>query len=214
MRGPNQSLQRTPKAFGVAHLVLVRPMKRIVISFIAAAILSSCAAAGEIKRRVVIAGQASCIRHRIPLISVRGFEAKPGTLVHDADPRSPQCGERTPNRILDRLRLARTWLHPVRSILTYCTVCEAEYTECLIGYHPSDADIQQISAILSRRRDIHKPIIRIVGVEKNRVLVDAGRQEHAGDIFDDVGLTKREKRWHVSSPINAHRILATGAVLR
>src|SRR4051812_8085209 len=158
-------------------------MTRAVISFVVAAILCSRARAGE-ECTVVIAGQTCCIRHRIPLISIRGFEARPGTLVHDAAPRSPQCDERSPNRIWDRLRLARTWLHPVRSIVTYCPVCEAEYTNCLIGYHPSDADIQQITTILSRRRDVHKPIIRIVGVERNRVLVDAGRQEHVGNTFD------------------------------
>ncbi len=126
----------------------------------------------------------------------------------------PQCDERTPNRIWDSRRLARTSLHPVRRIVTYCPRCEADYTECLVGYHLSDADIQQIIAILSGRKDVRKPIIRIVGVEKNRVLVDAGRQEHAGDMFDDVGLTKREDGWHVSSPIDAHKIVATGEVLR
>jgi hypothetical protein len=190
-------------------------MPRALVGFIAATFLSACATnSGEVKRTVVIGGQVSCAKHRIPLITVRGFEAKPLTLVHSADPRSVPCDERAPNRIWDSQHLIRTNLHPVRHIVTYCPRCEAEYTECLAGYQLSEEDIQQISALVSGRADIRKPIIRLVAVDTGRALVDAGREEHVGDIFDDVGVTKHKGRWHISSSIDAHKIIATGQPLR
>jgi hypothetical protein len=169
---------------------------------------------GEVKRTVVIAAHVCCARHRLPLLSVRGFEAKPLTLVHSADPRSPQCDERTPNHIWDSQHLIGTSLHSVRHIVTYCPQCEAEYIQCLADWHLSETDVQQITALVSRRHDIRKPIIRIVAVDKNRALVDAGHEEHVRDIFDDFGVTKRHEKWEISSSIDAHRIVATGRLLR
>jgi hypothetical protein len=189
-------------------------MLRAVIGVFAAALLSGCSTTGEVKRTVVVGGQVCCARHRIALITVRGFEAKPLTLVHSADPRSSQCDERTPNRIWDSQHLIRTSLHPVRHIVTYCPRCEAEYTDCLADWRLSDTDIQQITALVSRRTDIRKPVIRIVAVDKNHALVDAGHEEHVKDIFDELGVTKRQQRWQVSSSIDAHRVIATGRLLK
>jgi hypothetical protein len=189
-------------------------MPRAASSFVIVALLSGCATVGAAKRTVVIAGQVCCAKHRIPLISVRGFEAKALMLVHSADPRSPQCHDRTPNPIWDTQHLIRTSLHPVRHIVTYCARCEAEYTECLADWRLSDTDIQQVRALVSRRKDIRKPIIRIVAVDKNRALVETGNEEHVGDIFEDFGVTKRQERWRISSSIDPHRIFATGQLLR
>jgi hypothetical protein len=189
-------------------------MPRALTGFITAALFVSCASASDMKRTLVIAGQLCCAKHRIPLITVRGFEAKPLTLVHSADPRSAQCDERTPNRIWDSQHLIRTSLHPVRHVVTYCPRCEAEYTECLAGYHLSNADIEQIGTAVSRRKDVRKPIIRIVAVDRNRALVDAGHEEHVGDIFDELGVTKRHDGWSVSSSVDPHRVIATGELLR
>jgi hypothetical protein len=190
-------------------------MPRALVGFIVAGFLSACAInSGEVKRTVVIGGQVSCAKHRISLITVRGFEAEPLMLVHSADPRSVPCDERAPNRIWDSQHLIRTSLHPVRGIVTYCPRCEAEYTECLAGYRLSDSDVQHIRALVLRRADVRETIIRIVAVDTGRALVDAGREEHVGDVFDDVGVTKRQGRWHIPSSIDAHKVIATGQLLR
>jgi hypothetical protein len=189
-------------------------MQRAAIGFLTAALVSGCVTTGEVKHTVVIAGQVCCAKHRIPLITVRGFEAKPLTLVHSADPSSPQCDERTPNRIWDRQHLVRTSLHPVRHVVTYCPRCDAEYTDCLADWHLSDSDTQQITALVSRRHNIRKPIIRIVAVDKNRALVDAGHEARVADIFDEFGVTKREETWQLSSSIGAHTVIATGQLPR
>jgi hypothetical protein len=182
---------------------------------VVAAVLGACATnSGEVNRTVVLGGQVCCVKHRIALITVCGFEAKPLTLVHSADPRSPVCEKRTPNRIWDSQHLIRTTLHPVRAVITYCPRCEVDYIECLAGYRLSSTDVQQIGVLVSRRSDIRKPIIRILSVDVNRALVDAGHEEHIGDVFDEVGVTKHQGRWRISSSIDAHKVIATGKLLR
>jgi len=126
-------------------------MPRAAIGFVAAALFSACATTGEVNRAVVIAGQVCCAKHRVALISVRGFEAKPLMLVHSADPRSPHCDEDTLNRIWDSQHLIRTSIHSVRHVVTYCPRCEAQYVQCLADWHLSETDIQQITAVVSRR---------------------------------------------------------------
>jgi hypothetical protein len=112
---------------------------------------------------VTVSGQKYCIKHCIPLISVRGFSAKPLMLVHMEHPRCYDCGKRAPNHIWDSQHLVRAKLHPRRTIVTYCPLCEAEFWQCLGGDHQfSQADIQQITFLVSCRSDIRKPILRIV----------------------------------------------------
>jgi hypothetical protein len=186
-------------------------MQRFVIPFALVALLASCASQSSgVKRTTIVDGQRHCVKHHIPRITVRGFEAKPLMLVHSAEARSPQCDEHAPNRIWDSRRLRKTKLHPIQGMVTYCPRCEADYTTCMVDYRPFESDIQQITELISRRKDIRKLILRIVPVDRDRVLVDAGRDQHIGDVFDDVGVRKRHGRWHVSSPIDAHKIVALG----
>jgi hypothetical protein len=193
----------------VADLILVRPMIRSSISVALLALLAGCASQfGEVKRVMIIDGQACCAKHRVPLITVRGFQAPSGVLVHNADPRSDVCDQRTPNRLWDSRRLLRTSIHPVPAPVTYCPRCEAEYTECMASYQLTVTDIQQIRDLVSRRSDIRKPILRIVAVDTNRAFVDAGRENRVGDIFVDFGVTKHHGKWRISSSIDSHRLLA------
>jgi hypothetical protein len=187
-------------------------MHRALIGFLSAALLSGCAShAGHTKRTIDIAGQTSCTKHRIPLITVRGFESKPLMLVHDADPRSVPCDERSPNRIWDSQNLARDHLRPVRALITYCPRCAAEFWQCMGGDHRlTEADTQQITSLVMRRSDFPHPLIRIFPVYEQRALAIGGHEDHVDDVFSDIGLTRRHGCWFISSQADSHRILALG----
>jgi hypothetical protein len=47
-------------------------------------------------------------------------------------------------------------------------------------------------------------------MEDDRALVVGGREEHAGDVFTDIGVSRRHGRWVVTYPSNRHRIIAVG----
>jgi hypothetical protein len=183
-------------------------MPRMFVIALVALFACRATSAAEAKSSVIISGHRCCVKHRIPLISVRGFEAKPLVFVHSAEPLTPICDQRAPNRIWDSQRLYRTQLHPVRGIVTYCPRCQAQFLQCMGGDHRlSAADIKQISQLVLQRKDIRKPIIRILAFDKARALVDAGREYRAGDIFDDVALAKRQGRWVFTTAVTPHYLV-------
>ena len=186
-------------------------MKRFSIVPLFVALLTGCAThSSEFKRTVTISGQKCCVKHRIPLISVRGFQVKPTLLVHCGTERCATCDERTPNRIEDREHLLRTHLHSFRAVVTYCPLCEAEFVRCVAEHQLSDRDIQEIRAVVSHRSDVRQSIIRIVPVDTNRALVDTGAEGSIGEVFDEFGITRRDEGWYISSSIDAHKIIAVG----
>jgi hypothetical protein len=74
----------------------------------------------------------------------------------------------------------------------------------------AEADIQQITSLVMRRSDFRHPLIRIFPVYEQRALAIGGHEDHVGDVFTDIGLTRRRGRWVISSPADSHRILALG----
>lgn len=186
-------------------------MKRALVLLALGALAATAASqAGEVKRTVMVGGQRYCAKHRVPRITVRGFEAKPLTLVHRDDPLSPQCDAHAPNRISDSQHLIESSVHTVRGMVTYCPRCEADYTACMAEYRLAKADEAQITGLVLRRSGLRRPIIRIVPVDTDRALVIVGSEQHVGDIFEDFGVTKEHSQWHVSSAIYPRKILAVG----
>ena len=182
----------------------------LVVSLLA--LLSSCATPMDQGKPVVmISGQKCCVKHRIPLISVRGYGASEGTLVHMDDPRVAICNERAPNHIWDSRRLYRTQLHHRRATVTFCPRCEAEFWQCIGGDRKlSENDIREINLLLLRPSDIRKPVLRIVPDATDHALVDTGEEDHVGAIFTEFAVARRHGRWVVASPIKEHAVIARG----
>ena len=61
----------------------------------------------------------------------------------------------------------------------------------------SRADIHAIEALVARRRDIRKPILRMMAVKNDRVQVLTGSDEHRGDIYNSFHVVKRDGRWRL-----------------
>jgi hypothetical protein len=61
----------------------------------------------------------------------------------------------------------------------------------------SRADIHAIEALVARRRDIRKPILRMMAVKNDRVLVLTGSDEHRGDIYNSFHVVKRAGTWRL-----------------
>jgi hypothetical protein len=188
-------------------------MIRVLVSVVSLALVSCATSSFERKPVVIIADQKCCAKHRIPLISVRGFGASEGTLVHMDHPRVAICDERAPNRIWDSRRLYRTDLHHRRATVTFCPHCEAEFWECLGGDRKlSETDIREITLLLSRRSDIRKPVLRIVPDAANHALVDCGEEDRVDAVFNEIAVAKRNDRWVITSPIAKHVVIARGLV--
>src|SRR3954464_1172387 len=164
------------------------------------ALLTGCAIhSSEFKPSVTIAGQKCCVKHRIPLISVRGFQTKPTILVHCHTERCATCTWDAPNRIEEREHLYRTRLHRVPAIVTYCPLCEAEFIACVAEYQLPDRGTQQIRTLVSPRSHVRQPVIRIVAIDTESALVVTGAEHSVGDVFDELGVAQREGKWYISS---------------
>ena len=61
----------------------------------------------------------------------------------------------------------------------------------------SRADIHAIEALVARRRDIRKPILRMMAVKNDRVQVLTGSDEHRGDIYNSFHVVKRAGKWRL-----------------
>jgi hypothetical protein len=59
----------------------------------------------------------------------------------------------------------------------------------------SREDINAIEALVARRRDIRKPILRMMAVKNDRVQVMTGSDEHRGDIYNSFHVVKRHGKW-------------------
>ena len=64
----------------------------------------------------------------------------------------------------------------------------------------SRADIHAIEALVARRRDIRKPILRMMAVKNDRVQVLTGSDEHRGDIYNSFHVVKRAGKWRLEDP--------------
>ena len=61
----------------------------------------------------------------------------------------------------------------------------------------SRADIHAIEALVARRRDIRKPILRMMAVKNDRVQVLTGSDEHRGDIYNSFHVVRRAGKWRL-----------------
>jgi hypothetical protein len=187
---------------------------------IIAALLTSCASMQRpwlhpYRPTSTIGGQTYCAKHHIPTISIIGYHSIQSqekiVLVHDWDPQALKCNPDNPNRLADDSKFHRTSIHSVRGIITFCPLCDADYWHCRGGDHQlSDADVQQITALVTRYPEFRRPILRIFAVYSPNAVAMGGRQERVGDIFTDIGLAKRGDRWVVAYPVSSHRVVAIG----
>lgn len=81
-------------------------------------------------------GQRLCAKHRIPLVSIRAYEAvdRPGyvTLVHEASRPYYHIAEQyCPNHIPEHVALHPAWILRKPTTITYCPLCEKEFLERL-----------------------------------------------------------------------------------
>ena len=184
-------------------------MRSALLLACSVALLAACATEHHATR--VVHGQAYCAKHRIPLITVNGFRAKPGVLVDAAMPRSVPCTERSPNRIWDSQNFTRDQLRPVPGLISYCSRCAAEFWQCEGGDHQlSDIDVQQITSLVSSRGDFRRPIIRVFAIYDQHAVAVGGREDRVGDVFTDVILVRRSGRWVISAPVAIRRVVAIG----
>ena len=78
----------------------------------------------------------------------------------------------------------------------------------------SRADIHAIEALVARRRDIRKPILRMMAVKNDRVQVLTGSDEHRGDIYNSFHVVKRAGKWRLEeSQIDDIRVTVDRAEL-
>jgi hypothetical protein len=156
-----------------------------------------------------------CTKHDIPTISVIGYHSVRTrdklVLVHDWDPRSIACDERSPNRLADDSKLYPTSIHTMRGSVTFCPRCNADYWHCRGGGRRlTDTDVQQITALATRQSEFRTPILHIFAVSSPKAAAIGGHEQRIGDIFTDVVLAKRHGRWAVEYPVSAHRIVSIG----
>ena len=74
----------------------------------------------------------------------------------------------------------------------------------------SNDDVQQITALVSSRRDFRRPLIRIFPIYEHYAVAIGGHEDHVGDVFTDVRVVRRHGRWMISDPVTARRIVAVG----
>jgi hypothetical protein len=170
-------------------------------------------ASAEQARTILRNNMLCCIKHRKPLITVRGFQSSsnPLVLVHSSDPRSTACDQRAPNRIGDDQHLSKTKIHVEAHVVTYCPQCAAEYWQCMARDPALSArDIAQIRALVLGRSDFRKPIIRIVPFSARRALVVGGMEDKIGSRFSDISVAKKSGTWSVNFPGELHEVIALG----
>jgi hypothetical protein len=66
----------------------------------------------------------------------------------------------------------------------------------------SRADIHAIEALVARRRDIRKPILRMMAVKNDRVQVLTGSDEYRGDVYNSFHVVKRAGKWRLEESQN------------
>ena len=194
-------------------------MHRALIGIIAM-VLTSCAATQRpwlhpYRPTTKVDGQTYCAKHQIPTISIIAYHSIQTrdrlVLVHSAEPRTVVCDEDSPNRLADDRRFHRTSIHPVRGIITFCARCSWDYWHCMGGYRQlSDADIQEITALVMHQPQFRRPILHIFAVYSPNAVAVGGRESQVGDVFSDIGLEKRHGKWVVAYPASSYRIVATG----
>ena len=184
-------------------------MQRALALACGAALLVGCATQRD--ATVVVRAERHCAKHRVPLITVHGYKANSGTLVHTSEPRSVPCTVRSPNRIWDRHSFTRDDLRPVPGLVTYCVRCAAEFWQCEGGDHQlSDDDRRQITTLVSSLRGFRRPLIRVFPIYEHHAVAIGGDESHVGGVFTDVRVVRRHGRWMMSGPVDTRRIIAVG----
>jgi hypothetical protein len=91
--------------------------------------------------------------------------------------------------------------------------CAAPQTPQVTGRYAarfSDTDLQQISSLISKRRDIKHNITKITMERPYTVRVETGRLRYTGDVQTIFMAHKRGGRWTIDeSSIEAERVAAT-----
>lgn len=177
--------------------------------------LASVLPAKEPKQTYIRHGQTYCAKHHIPTISVMGYRPyeTPGdlVLVHDYNPHVDKCWPESPNRLPDDRSFDRTSIHTVRGIITFCPLCDADYRRCYGGDRQlSDIDLAQITSLVARHPEFHRPILRMFAVGKPNAIAIGGHQGRVDDLFSDMVFEKHDGRWMVAHPASSHRIVAVG----
>ncbi|HZE56597.1 MAG TPA: hypothetical protein VE031_01970 [Chthoniobacterales bacterium] len=188
-------------------------MQRVLVCTIAVALAAS--ASGQTHGTKQVKGLTYCIKHDIPTISVIGYHSVRTrdklVLVHDWDPLSIACDERSPNRLADDSKFYPTSIHTMRGIVTFCPRCNADYWHCRgSSRRLTDADVHQITALATRQSQFCAPILHIFAVSSPKAAVIGGHEQRVGDIFTDIVLAKRHGKWAVEYPVSAHKVVAIG----
>jgi hypothetical protein len=76
-------------------------------------------------------------------------------------------------------------------------------------YRLPDGDVREITALVMRRSDIPKPILRIVVSSPNSAWLETGR-EAPGNLYSSFYVAKHHSRWMVASNVDTMRIKVTG----
>jgi len=76
-------------------------------------------------------------------------------------------------------------------------------------YRLPDSDIREITALVTQRTDIPKPILRIVVSGPDHAWLETGR-EAPGALYSSFYVAKRHGRWKVASDVNTMRITVMG----
>ena len=106
--------------------------------FLAALLLTACETTWREGASVTSAsGQRLCAKHRIPLVTIRAYQAPsgprdPAVLVHEASrPYYNIVGEHCPNHIPEHVSLHPAWILREPTAIAYCPVCEKELLDGL-----------------------------------------------------------------------------------
>ena len=91
--------------------------------------------------------------------------------------------------------------------LTYAGCSSAPVIEG--AYQLPDSDIREITALVTQRADIPKPILRIVVSGPDHTWLETGR-EAPGALYSSFYVAKRHGRWKVASDVDTMRIVVMG----
>ncbi len=70
-------------------------------------------------------------------------------------------------------------------------------------------NVRDIQALVARRPDILKPVLRVNLISAGRIEVVTGRDQRVGDVSDTFSVAKRHGQWDVASAVNRDSIVVT-----
>src|SRR5437764_320633 len=119
----------------VAHFCLVRRMRTLLLLTL---LLVGCQTSWREGASVTSpSGQRLCAKHRVPLITIRAYQAPSGpsdpvVLVHEAGrPYYNIVGQYCPNHISEHVSLDPAWILREPTAIAYCPLCEKEFLDGL-----------------------------------------------------------------------------------